>query len=412
MENNLVSIVVIAYNHLDYTRKCIESVLQYTADIDYELITINNGSSDGTKEYFDTLPHAKKINYTQNIGVDKAINFGFAMAEGKYTLNLSNDIVVTHNWLKNLLTCMESDEKIGMVVPVCGYSSNFQKVELPYDTLEEMHEQARKYNISNPRLWEERLRLVTYTCLFRTDVQKSIGGFDEDFNPGGYDDDAISFTIRRLGYKLILAKDTYVHHYGSVTFNVEYTVNNLAERNRNLFREKFGVDSWGSAMIDFNIVSLIEYSGKTENENMNILGIGSSCGSTLLQIKNEFKKSDVWGVKLFYLSQAPNCIPDLKTICEFCLCGEPSDASYYFKNIEFDYIILENDPSELKDMELVFTNLLHNLKDDGKILCTAKDEKVLSEIEKLLSQNGLKNEKSINNYYYSFGHGETPSEII
>ncbi len=56
----LVSIVVLAYNQLEYTKQCIESISRYTSHIDYELITVDNGSSDGTREYFNGLPHARR----------------------------------------------------------------------------------------------------------------------------------------------------------------------------------------------------------------------------------------------------------------------------------------------------------------------------------------------------------------
>lgn len=395
----LVSIVVTAYNHLDYTKKCIESLYDYTKDIDFELITINNGSSDGTREYFNSLEDSVKIDFEENAGVDKAINYGFRIAKGKYTLNLSNDIVVTRGWLNNLIICMESDEKIGMAVPVCGFSSNAQQVNLPYTTLEEMQVMAALYNISNPNLWEERLRLVTYTCIFRTDVQKSIGGFDEDFNPGGYDDDAISFTIRRMGYKLILAKDTYVHHYGSITFNVEYTKNNLAVRNRSLFLKKFKVDSYTASLIDFNVVNLLHYSKK---EELHILGIGASCGSTLLQIKNEYKKTGNTGIHLSYLTEHPYCIPDLRTICDSCFCGLAMDISMFFKEAFFDYIIVESEVSSITDIPEFYAYLPALLKSEGCIVGTAPDENILLIMKEALQKKGLSIEKNIENYYYLF----------
>ncbi|SDN66715.1 glycosyltransferase family 2 protein [Acetanaerobacterium elongatum] len=397
-ESPLVSVVVLAYNHLDYTRQCIESLFKYTTDVPYELITVNNGSTDGTEKYFNSLPHQKKLSFAENIGVDKAINQGFALAEGKYTLNLSNDIVVTPRWLKNLVACAESSGDIGMVVPVCGFSSNYQQVNLGYKTLDEMQVLAEEYNQSNPLLWEERIRLVTYTCLFRTAVQKAIGGFDEDFNPGAYDDDAISFRIRRMGYRLILATDTYVHHFGSVTFNAEYAKNNLGWRNRELFYQKFGVQSWTASLIDFYVVDLAE---RPYRENINILGIGSSCGATLLQIKNRLRRNGVQIASIYYLSEQESTLPELFTICEQCIYGAPHQVKELFGARRYDLIVVESATEYLTHAKAFYGSLCELLADGGRLITTATAG-VLPIIMNTLSQNGLSAVQQTSGYYFAF----------
>ena len=397
-EPPLVSVVVLAFNHLDYTHQCIDSLFKYTSDVPYELITVNNGSTDGTDEYFNSLPHQKKLSFAENIGVDKAINQGFALAEGKYTLNLSNDIVVTPRWLKNLVACAESSGDIGMVVPVCGFSSNYQQVNLGYKTLDEMQALAEEYNQSNPLLWEERIRLVTYTCLFRTDVQKAIGGFDEDFNPGAYDDDAISFRIRRMGYRLILATDTYVHHFGSVTFNAEYAKNNLGWRNRELFFNKFKVDSWSASLIDFYVVNLAE---RPYRESISILGIGSSCGATLLQIINRLRRSGVQNAAIFYLSEQESTLPDLFTLCEQCIYGAPQRVQALMGSRQYDLIVVESETQKLINPEGFYNALCSMLAESGRLITTANPA-VLSTIMNTLSQNGFSAVQQTSRYYFAF----------
>lgn len=394
----VVSVVLLAYNQLAYTKKCVESLFRHTSDVEYELITINNGSSDGTEEYFNSLPNVKKISFPENVGVDKAINCGFRLAEGTYTLNLSNDIVVTPRWLKNLVACADSDEKIGMVVPVCNFSSNHQTVGLPYSSLEELDQITELYNRTNPALWEERLRLITYTCLFRTDLQKEIGGFDEEFNPGAYDDDAISFTIRRRGYKLILAKDTYVHHFGSITFGAEYAKNNLAARNRALFMKKFGVDPWGATMIDQQIVALADYGRKGE---VKILGVGQSCGASLLQIKNGYRAKGVNDVTLHYLSEATYNLADLATVCKTCGVAPPSEVKQHFGQKEWDLIVVESETDKLRNLEAFYSDLCGMIKPGGRLITTAAGG-LLPMIEQILARNGFGRANSLKEYYFAF----------
>jgi Predicted glycosyltransferases len=395
----LVSIVVLAYNHLDYTKLCIESLYKYTSHINFELILIDNGSSDGTEEYFCSLPHAVKIHFPENIGVDKAINYGFRMARGKYTLNLSNDIVVTSNWLDNLIRCAESDPRIGMVVPVCSASSNHQQVDLNCRSPDDMQRLAKEYNISNPNLWEERLKLVTYACLFRTEVQKAIGGFDEAFNPGAYDDDAISFRIRRAGYRLILAKDTYVYHYGSVTFNAEYSKNNLAQRNLDLFYSKFGVHPWQAAFIDFNVVNLLEYDGR---DGLSILGIGKSCGSTLLQIKNRCRSRGGRNTKIYYLSETESNMMELRSVCESCIHAATEEVTRFFGGRLYDYIVVESESDKLKNLPSLFQNLGGLMNEGGQLVCTAANDELYKLIQSSLENSGLIPTDVRQNYYHCF----------
>lgn len=401
----LVSIVVTAYNHLDYTRQCIDCLYKYTSHIPFELILVNNGSTDGTEEYFASIKDAKRITFEQNIGVDTAVNSGFAIASGRYTLNLSNDILVTHRWLDNLLACIESDPRIGMVVPVCNASSGYQQVNLGYRTIEEMHEKAAEFNkVSDPSKWEDRLRLITYTCLFPTALQKQLGGFDEDFNPGGFDDDAISFRIRRMGYRLVLAGDAFVHHFGSVTFSAEYTKSNLLERNRKLFFEKFGVDAWSVTSIDFNVLLLTDCSRKG---HINILGVGESCGATLLQMKNYYRRQGQDDVELHYLAQKESQLPDLKTICQKAVCAPVGQLMTQFGNKQYDQIVVESETHMLENPPELFRQLKGLLAPGGQLIFTCTQIKTFLPILRALGVNQLSDLKLIGDYYFCYTNHQT-----
>lgn len=396
----IASIVVLAYNHLEYTKQCIESIYRYTSHMNFELITINNGSTDDTEEYFKGLPNQKKISFPENIGVCKAFNRGFQIAGGKYILNVSNDIVVTAHWLDNLLICMDTDPKIGMVVPICDASCNYQQISLPYQTMDEMQNAAEHYNISNPDLWEERLKLSNYAGIYRGEILRALGGFDEDFNPGSYDDDAICFSIRRLGYKVILAKDTFVHHFGARTFNVEYEKDkNLMFRNKSLFVKKFGVDPYIAGLIDYNVLNLLTYSGAY---NVDILGIGKSFGTTVLQLKNACKSHGSKNVELYYLSEQWYNMVELRTICNECVCAPIKDIQRHFGSRLYDYIVVESSFDSILNKEDFFTGLYRLLKADGKIVCTAPNPAALYDIMGIFSRLEANFDSQINYYYLCF----------
>ena len=300
---------------------------------------------------------------------------------------------------------METDSRIGMVVPVCNASCNYQQINPPCHTMEEIQHFAESYNVSDPNKWEERLKLCTYAGIYRTDIQKALGGFDEDFNPGSYDDDAICFSIRRMGYKVILAKDTFVHHYGARSFNEEYVKDStLAIRNKCLFVAKFGVDPYVAGLIDDNILALLSYKAA---ENISILGIGESYGTTVLQLKNLCKYFKSRNVDLYYLSEQERNMTELNTICDECVHGSVNDVRSHFGNRLYDYIIVESESEKLQNKEVLFTTLYNLLKEGGQIVCTATNETILYEMLGIHWQLGATFDKQVNYYYLCFSKPKT-----
>ena len=134
---------------------------------------------------------------------------------------LNNDVVVTRNWLENMLGALHSDESVGAVGCLTNRCSYKQTVPVEYESIEEMHSFAETFNILNPSKWEQRLKLVGFCFLTKREVVENIGMLEELFSPGNYEDDDYSLRIRLAGYKLLLCRDTFIHHYGSVSFNSE-----------------------------------------------------------------------------------------------------------------------------------------------------------------------------------------------
>lgn len=364
-----ISIIMLGYNKLEYTKIAVDSLYKYTSHIDFDFISVNNGSNDGTREYFESLPNKTKINFETNVGGDKAFNEALKHCDGEYTVFLNNDLILTENWLDNLIKVMESDLKIGIAVPACNFSSNYQIVGANYSNLDELDKFAKKYNKSDPDKWEERLRLVLYAAIFRTKDLKNIGGLDEAYSPGSFDDDDLSYRYRRAGYKLIFAKDTYVHHFGSITMKDEY--GGVFVRNREIFRNKFGVDSWNAAVIDFRIVNNVSCD---KREKVNILGLGKTSGATGIQIKNVMKEKGVKDIRLDYYALTEKYLVDLKTICDnvFYVKNDAIDTSFIKE--KFDCIYIDEPIENFKNIREVLAELKNILNDDGQMIFVLHDK--------------------------------------
>src|SRR5262249_10560773 len=101
------SIIIPCWNQLEFTRQCIASVLRHTRG-KWELIIIDNGSTDPTPGYLANLRDAAPLPVTlisnsKNIGFPAAINQGLRCARGEYLVLLNNDVVVTEGWLDQLI---------------------------------------------------------------------------------------------------------------------------------------------------------------------------------------------------------------------------------------------------------------------------------------------------------------------
>lgn len=238
----LTSIIVITYNKLDYNKLCIESIRQYTEPGSYELIVIDNHSTDGTVEWLQGQQNIRLILNSDNAGFPVGCNQGIKAAKGDNILLLNNDTIVTPNWLTNLTKCLYSSSNIGAVGAVTNSCSNFQSIPCEYSSVEEMIQFAKQVNHSSPELWEDRARLVGYCLLIKGEIINEIGLIDEAFSPGNYEDDDYCLRIRKAGYRLVLCRDTFIHHFGSVSFKEQANqYNSLLEVNRQKFVQKWGL---------------------------------------------------------------------------------------------------------------------------------------------------------------------------
>ncbi len=220
-ERPLVSIVILTMNALEYTRRCVKSIRQFT-DYPYELIFVDNHSRDGSRDYLKALAEThddvRFIFNEENRGFAAGNNQGAAIAKGDYLLFLNNDVLVSYGWLSGMVRVLELDRRIGMVGPITNSISGLQMVaNIPYanDDFEAFAAEVRQ---ANRNKYTPRRRLAGFAMLMRRAVFEEIGGFDESFGSGNFEDDDLCVRLRRAGYVLMADESTFIHHYGSRTF--------------------------------------------------------------------------------------------------------------------------------------------------------------------------------------------------
>jgi len=241
-----VSIMIPCFNQIKFTKDCLTSLLGYTSQVRvaHEVIVCNNGSTDGTKEYLDGLAatgQIKVIHNETNVGFPRSNNQMAAIAQGEYLCLLNNDTVLTFGWLEKLLRCIRSDSQLAAVGPWTNHSSGHQCVNPPppYRVEMELQKYAEKFSA------EEKYVdfLVFFCCLIKRKVWDDIGGLEESFSPGCYEDNLFCYRALEKGYKLKVC-NAYIHHYAGQSFGYgkdntkkkEFT--SLMARNQKIFLRK------------------------------------------------------------------------------------------------------------------------------------------------------------------------------
>lgn len=238
----MTSIVIPTLNGLELLSSCVEAIRTYTST-PYEIIVVDNGSTDGTLDYC-VREKLALVSFPDNAGFPAACNAGLKIATGDALLLLNNDVVVTHRWLDNMLDCLDASPDTGAAGPCSNYVSGRQQEEAPYSSMEEFHAWTEERNKPDPSRRTPLERLVGFCLLFKREVMERIGLLDERFSPGHYEDDDYCYRIRLAGFRLMMAGDAFVHHHGSASFRKQDSAAliSLIETNYRKFMDKWGMD--------------------------------------------------------------------------------------------------------------------------------------------------------------------------
>jgi len=241
----LVSIIILTFNQLPYTIECVESIRRHTPE-PYELLFIDNGSTDGTVPWLRALAGrepslCRLIENGTNLGFAKGCNQGLEAAHGDYLLLLNNDVVVTEGWLSGLLACFRYHPETGIVGPLTNNISGIQRLPAapssPRAGLDEFAAGIRT-RFGGRRIYHR--RIVGFCMLFSRDLLNRVGYLDESFGNGNFEDDDYCLRAELEGFRNLIAGDVFIHHYGSISFrgnNMDYA--QAMTGNRGVFNRKW-----------------------------------------------------------------------------------------------------------------------------------------------------------------------------
>lgn len=200
-----VSIVIPVYNQLEYTMMCIESIKKHTPDELYEFVFVDNGSTDGTKEYLAALEKTTVITNSVNRGVAPAWNQGIRASTGDYIAILNNDIIVPPKWLENLISVLEKNPEIYYVSPL------YERLEMAPDYEKRAAELAEK----EPEIVPD--HFIGFCFVMKRQTIREIGLFDEQFEMGWYEDTDYQSRLKKAGHPPVGISNVLIHHFESKT---------------------------------------------------------------------------------------------------------------------------------------------------------------------------------------------------
>jgi len=244
MSQPLLTLVVLGYkNFARTTGPCLDSLAPWLHDPQIEWLVVDNGSPDDaaalTAQWCARHPPARALLSDHNRGYAGGMNWAASHASGQWLLLVNNDTVfpaLALDALKRVLA--EVPPPVAMLGPVTNAAGNGQRLWKPGASMAQWL-QIGAWLHQNP---SHRL-MPAYRCDFfciavRRDVWMQLGGLDEQFGLGYYEDFDFSLRLRAVGYEQMITEDVFVLHQGSATFQGSPSARDLIKRNKKLLQAK------------------------------------------------------------------------------------------------------------------------------------------------------------------------------
>jgi GT2 family glycosyltransferase/glycosyltransferase involved in cell wall biosynthesis len=239
-----VSIIIPVFNQQRFTQACLASLQEHQGTERFEVIVVDDCSTDGTAEAVLRIPGLVYLRNETNSGFIASCNRGAETARGNYLVFLNNDTLVESGWLTALLETFAQEPQAGIVG---------SKLVYPDGRLQEaggiIWRDATGWNygkFDDPEKPEYNyLREVDYCSAAALIIPKvlfhNVGGFDSRYAPAYYEDTDLAFKIRKAGYKVLYQPLSEVIHYEGATGGTDLSTGTKKHQdiNHSTFAEKW-----------------------------------------------------------------------------------------------------------------------------------------------------------------------------
>jgi GT2 family glycosyltransferase len=223
----LVSVVIPTFNRVEFTARCLQALSENTPPELYEVVIVDNASTDGTADLLSALEgDVTVIRNDTNLGFARACNQGASAASGRYLLFLNNDTEPFRGWLEPLVALAEAEGEIGAV----GSRLLFPDGTLQHagvDIVDDrrhggaavagMHRHYRRPGDYLAALDRVDVQVVTgAVMLVRRSAFAEVDGFDEGYW-NGYEDIDLCLSLRDAGWRVVYEPASILLHHESVS---------------------------------------------------------------------------------------------------------------------------------------------------------------------------------------------------
>jgi len=244
-----VSVVIPVYNHFHHTHVCLRTLAGQTVGVPYEVIVVDDCSSDETAARLPAIGGVRVLRNAENLGFIGACNAGAALATGEYLVFLNNDTAPQPGWLDALCATFEQCPKVGLagaklvypdgrlqeaggIVFSDGSGWNYGRMGDPHDA---------SYNYRREVDYCSGAAVMVPRALF-----ERLGGFDLRYRPAYYEDTDFAFQVRGAGLRAVYEPRSVVVHFEGVSSGTD-TASGV--KRYQVVNQKTFVERWADALV-------------------------------------------------------------------------------------------------------------------------------------------------------------------
>jgi len=224
-----LSIIIVSWNTKKLIVRCLESIFKFTKGISFEIIVVDNASSDNTEQIIKKFPEVELIQNRKNLGFGTANNQGIKIAKGRYLCFLNPDTFLVENSFEKLVKYLDTKPKVGVLGPKLlnpdkssqqsvGFFPHLPQVfwwmtfidDLPFG------EKLKPYHVDHDRFYQKEQQVDWVTgavMVVRREVFDKVNGFDENVFLYG-EEWELCFRIKKQGFEVLYTPVTKIVHLG------------------------------------------------------------------------------------------------------------------------------------------------------------------------------------------------------
>lgn len=214
----MASIIIVSFNTCELTRNCLQSLREHESDS--EVIVVDNNSHDGSAGMIrDEFPEVKLVVLQQNIGFGRANNAGYEHATHDVVILLNSDTVLNDNALSRCIALLDRDPALGVVSPcLVGIDGTPQQCRHRFPTVGDHVRKALRLKPAAVDEVPEHRSWLAGTCLvLRREAIEQAGGLFDHSLFMYWEDADLSSRLLSSGWKLAVAQDATITHYGGAS---------------------------------------------------------------------------------------------------------------------------------------------------------------------------------------------------